>query len=456
MKISTKDWLNYIKKMSKLSDIAGNKMQEYVQKNGFADREALIDYAHALVTKYGEGSAELACQMYDLIAEMENTSVPSAYPAATATYQETAKAINGSLKQSPGGNLIDSVAQRLVKQASADTMLKNAKRDGAYFAWIPHGDTCPYCLMMGGIGWQKAGKSTLNGNHANHIHAHCDCQFVVDFKGDLQVSDYDPDKLQNELLDASGYDDYSDFLADNAKKSTKGNRTGLNAVRRMRYEENKDVINAQKRAAYVAQKEAVEKQRILDHKFLYGKDATEVDFDYIKTQEFRNKFRGLTESAEVDDKICKYARKTLKERTGTKKETLTLLDFDSGNLIGRVENTKENDRITYNKTIEALIDEAHQKNQRIIAIHNHPQGFPPTADDCESAGKRGYNVGITVGHNGIVEQYLPSNKGWSEQRCEAFHNNINLQIQYSESNDEAINIWHEMMKEAGFEIKEAK
>ena len=46
---------------------------------------------------------------------------------------------------------------RLVKRAGADTTLKNAQRDGAEFAWVPHGDSCAFCLTLASRGWQRAG-----------------------------------------------------------------------------------------------------------------------------------------------------------------------------------------------------------------------------------------------------------------------------------------------------------
>lgn len=45
---------------------------------------------------------------------------------------------------------------RLVKRAGADTTLKNAQRDGAEFAWVPHGDSCAFCLTLASRGWQRA------------------------------------------------------------------------------------------------------------------------------------------------------------------------------------------------------------------------------------------------------------------------------------------------------------
>lgn len=233
MNISTKDWKNYITKLSKLSQIAGQKMQEWVAKNGFQDTEALIEYAYALVTKYGEGSAELACQMYDAIAQIEGANVLSAVPAATPSYNDTAKAINGVMLQSPTGQLIDTAVQRMVKQTGADTTLKNAIRDGAQFAWIPSGDTCAFCITLASRGWQYASKKALRNGHAEHIHSHCDCQYAIRFSSRTNVSGYNPEEYREMYNSTSG------------KPNEK-----INAMRRKSYAENRDKINAQKREAY--------------------------------------------------------------------------------------------------------------------------------------------------------------------------------------------------------------
>ena len=98
--------------------------------------------------------------MYDAIAEMEGVSVASAIPAPTATYEEVGKAINGSLLRSESGQMLESTVGRLVKQPSADTMLRNAARDGAQFAWIPSGDTCAFCITLASRGWQYQSKKS--------------------------------------------------------------------------------------------------------------------------------------------------------------------------------------------------------------------------------------------------------------------------------------------------------
>ena len=220
---------SYHARLSKLNEKAGQQMAEYVAAHGTEDGPALIAYAHALVTKYGEGSAELACQMYDALAEAQGVTLPAAEPAATAEYGEVARMVNATKRQNPA-NLPNGV-RRLVKRAGADTTLHNAIRDGAEWAWVPHGDTCPFCIMLASNGWQKASAKLLKGGHAEHIHANCDCEFAVRFDGSTNVAGYDPEKYLRQYR-AAGSD--------------------VNAMRRIDYAARKDAINAQKRAAWAA------------------------------------------------------------------------------------------------------------------------------------------------------------------------------------------------------------
>lgn len=230
MKITEKAWAEYIRRLAGLNEKAGQLMAEYIAAHGTDDARALIAYANALVVKYGEGSAELACQMYDALAAASNVSVPAAVPAATAEYGEVARMVNATKNQNPA-NLPNGVC-RLVKRAAADTTLHNAIRDGAEWAWVPHGDTCPFCIMLASNGWQRASKKLLKGGHAEHIHANCDCEFAIRFDGYSTVAGYDPEKYLQQYR-AAGSD--------------------VKAMRRIDYAKNHERINAQKRAAYAAQ-----------------------------------------------------------------------------------------------------------------------------------------------------------------------------------------------------------
>lgn len=239
MQISAKTWNEYVTRLSRLNQKAGQLMREYIDAHGTANTDDLVAYAYGLVTKYGEGSAELACQMYEALAEAQGVYVPAAEPAETASYGEVARMVSATKDQNPA-NLPNGVS-RLVKRAGADTTLKNAVRDGAEWAWIPHGDTCPFCITLASNGWQKASQKLLKGGHAEHIHANCDCEFAVRFRSDTTVAGYDPEKYFRQYREAG---------------------SDVNAMRRIDYAARKDAINAQKRAAYAARKEQAVLQKL--------------------------------------------------------------------------------------------------------------------------------------------------------------------------------------------------
>lgn len=230
MKITEKAWIDYINRLSQVNRKAGTLMRQYIEQHGTDNTDALITYAAALVNKYGEGCAELACQMYDAVAEASGVIVSAAEPAEIAGDSEIAKMVYGTKKSSP---LLESGVSRLVKQAGADTTLKNALRDGAEWAWVPHGDTCAFCITLASRGWQRASDKALKGGHAQHIHANCDCEYAIRFNANTTVAGYDPEKYLQQYEDAGG---------------------DINAMRRANYAEHKDIINAKKRAAYAARK----------------------------------------------------------------------------------------------------------------------------------------------------------------------------------------------------------
>ena len=239
MTVSAKDWAAYIKRLSALNAKAAAEMRKYIQVYGFADMDGVIRFAYALATKYGEGAAALSAAMYDAIAELSGQLLEPAIPAATASYGQVARTMQGIANVSENEEMISSAVGRLVKQAGADTTLQNALRDGAEFAWIPSGDTCAFCITLASRGWQRASKAAIKGGHAEHIHSNCDCTYAIRFDSDTNVRGYDPGKYLNMYESADGGTP----------------KEKINAMRREFYAENKEEINAQKRSAYEKRQE---------------------------------------------------------------------------------------------------------------------------------------------------------------------------------------------------------
>ena len=186
--------------MAKISQTAADRLKRYIAEHGTEDRQAIIEYANALVNHYGQASGALACDMYEATAAAQGAAIQSAQTAPLPDYNEVAKAVNGTLKSSQTPNAIG----RLVKRTGADTTLLNAQRDGAQFAWVPHGDTCAFCLALASRGWQYMSKKALKNGHAEHIHANCDCQYAVRFDKKSTVAGYNPEKYREIYESAEG------------------------------------------------------------------------------------------------------------------------------------------------------------------------------------------------------------------------------------------------------------
>ena len=237
MTISKKIWKRYTDGLSKVSNKAKTLMEEYLKTHPIEtedDRDALIEYAYRVSKKYGEAAAEFACQMYDAETAYEGVYADPAEPAEPATYGDVAKAVNGTLKYVLYVEVTAAAVSRLVKRTGQDTTLNNAIRDKAYFAWIPMGETCPFCLSIAAEGWKRATAKALAGGHAEHIHGNCDCAYATKHDEKTDYSAYDPKEYQE--------------LFDEAEGDTEEEK--VNSVRRMIYQENKERINEQKRDAY--------------------------------------------------------------------------------------------------------------------------------------------------------------------------------------------------------------
>lgn len=302
MQITEKAWVEYITKMSQISQKAADLMQSWVQKNGLENDKALLDYAYALSQHYGQAIGALSCQMYEATAAAQGVIVHTAEVADLPDYGEVAKAVKGTKKQSP--NNIPGTLARLVKQVGADTTLKNAERDGAQFAWVPHGDTCAFCITLASRGWQYKSKKAMRNGHAEHIHAHCDCEYAVRFDGKSTVAGYDPDKYLEEYYDANG---------------------DINEMRRKRYAQNKDAINARKRELYASKKaEKLEKLRRSD---ILISGARITDLNSAEADEFAEMYYEEIRHFSTDSK--KIADNLGKEESDIRKIKAYLFEDDS-------------------------------------------------------------------------------------------------------------------------------
>lgn len=239
----TTAWVNYVNRLSKIDSESTKRMGEFINKiNNFrfddpVHMSLLVEEAYGISTVYGEAAATLAAEMYDAIGLASGMLLDAAELAETADLSNVYKTVRGAAK-TKNTNEVAAAVGRLVKKQGIDTVLKNAKRDGAEVAWVPMGDTCAFCIALAARGWRPADNS-----YQEHIHSNCNCTLATRFNNQTSIKGYDPEEYEDMYYGADL----------DGERPTAKNR--INAMRRAAYAKNKEEINKNKRINYAERKE---------------------------------------------------------------------------------------------------------------------------------------------------------------------------------------------------------
>lgn len=166
---------------------------------------------------------------------------------------------------------------------------------------------------------------------------------------------------------------------------------------------------------------------------------------------FVDKFKSITENKAVNDAIYNSAVQMLKHRNGTNREDLYLIDGKTGEIIYAHTTSEKDYAVVYDDAIKLAIANAKQAGKSIIAMHNHPNGLPPTMDDGVSAFARGYEFGVVVGHNMEVFTYSHTSKNYTAEDCKKAHDIINqvtaLEVDFDEE------LWYTVLEKYGMKVR---
>lgn len=249
-RISAKAWREYVDAHARIQAAARDELVAFFDtlpwgENDNAAVAMLAEKAVDIANVYGIADATLSAGFYEEMMLAYGVSVMPVEvvaPVPSFVAEDVAAAAFKALSIDAARALTSGVAAGHVKRAGIETMRNAANRDGAMWAWVCIGDTCAFCRALGSNGWQHASKSIKAGNHAEHIHDGCDCQFVVKPPGEsLEIDGYDPDALEAEYLAAGKGGNSQDKI---------------NAMRRADYTpEFAEARNARRRELYAAQQE---------------------------------------------------------------------------------------------------------------------------------------------------------------------------------------------------------
>ena len=213
MRISRSAWRKYQDAHRSLQDAAKQELEAYFDTLPWdTDERRALELLQAraieLAERYGTADALLSSAFYVETMAAQGMPVDDAELSQTALLyvgDDVVGAVAKAKTPETAKSLASAALSGHVKRAGIETMRSAAIRDRAMWAWACIGDTCAFCRAVGSRGWQQASRSILAGNHAEHIHDNCDCQFVVKAPGQtLEIEGYDPDALLKEYESMEG------------------------------------------------------------------------------------------------------------------------------------------------------------------------------------------------------------------------------------------------------------
>lgn len=130
-----------------------------------------------------------------------------------------------------------------------------------------------------------------------------------------------------------------------------------------------------------------------------------VDWKTVQNSNYDKKFQNLSNSAESNKAAIVRAKWALNNRDGTNTEELYALDMRDGSEIARITDQSYPNGVKRTKQFDDRLLAARTNGAKIMLIHNHPSGSPPSVGDFNALLSMQEAYGITVGHDGSIYKY---------------------------------------------------
>lgn len=173
-----------------------------------------------------------------------------------------------------------------------------------------------------------------------------------------------------------------------------------------------------------------------------------VDWKAIQSTDYSDKFKSLSDDQKVVDAVLVRAKWALNNRDGLKTEEIYAISLNSAKEIARVTNQNFDFAIQRSESFIRALNEADAAGDKILLLHNHPRGLPPSISDINALLRNRNVSGITVGHDGSVYHYTRPSKEISEF-------DFNVKLRHFKEFDEITNMekaLEALQEEFGFTI----
>lgn len=159
------------------------------------------------------------------------------------------------------------------------------------------------------------------------------------------------------------------------------------------------------------------KSQSINEKSLRTKDGGThgVNWKIVKSKEYTERFSAVSDNSKANELAAQRARNALVHRDGKDTEELYAIGLKSGKDISAIVDQNYPYGVRRTQKLTNDVDRAEGMGDKVLFIHNHPGGTPPSMADINALLSNKDAVGITVGHNGSIYYYTKPN-GIVEQR----------------------------------------
>lgn len=135
-----------------------------------------------------------------------------------------------------------------------------------------------------------------------------------------------------------------------------------------------------------------------------------VNWPTISDDRYKNKFLQLSEDDKITDAIYTRSKWMLYNRDGLKTEEMYAISMKTGEELARITDQNIEFGVARTPQFQNQLDEADRKKEKVLLLHNHPRGMPPSLSDLNALVRNKYVTGITIGHDGSIYYYTKPKK----------------------------------------------
>ena len=130
-----------------------------------------------------------------------------------------------------------------------------------------------------------------------------------------------------------------------------------------------------------------------------------VNWKIVKSKEYTERFSAISDNKKANELAAKRSRNALANRDGKDTEELYAISLTTGKDVSSI--VDQNYQYGVKRTVKLTNDvkRAEDFGEKVLFIHNHPGGTPPSVEDLNALLENIDAVGITVGHNGSIYYY---------------------------------------------------